>query len=150
MSDWTDDIEPIEFIVDGWCKFADLLQPNKWGKYTLVFHADDDGKTVDEIVSLANEWHVDTDSHLSTWDDLRLKSPRQPKLSAKYGVRQHEDTFVYWDSYARVRFFAYPDESYYGKVYMPLYLDALHLISNDSYSLAREEERQREWWRFLR
>ena len=149
MTDWADDIEPIEFIVDGWSKFADLLTPNKWGKYTLVFHADDD-TTVDEIISLQNEWGVDTASHLSNWDDLRLKSPRQPKLSAQYGVRQHEETFTYWDSYCRVRFYAYPDVSHYGDVYMPLYLDAVHLISNDSYALERDDERRREWWRYLR
>ena len=149
MSDWTDDIEPVEFIVDGWCKFADLLQPNKWGKYTLVFHPDDD-TTVDEIVRLTEEWGVTKSSHLSDWDDLRLKSQRMPKLSAQWGVRQHEENFVYWDSYARIRAYAYPEMSYYHDVYMSLYLDAVHLISNDPYSLAREEERRREWWRFLR
>lgn len=147
---YDDDLEPIEFIADGWAKFSDLLVPNKWDWYTLCFHPEDE-KILDQIVALHDEWGVNTNTALSNWDDLRLKTRRRPKLSASNQTRQHESQFTYWDSYCRVRFWAYPELSHHlDKVYLNLCLDAVHLISNDPFAVAREEDRIENWWKYIR
>ena len=143
------DVDPIEFVCQGTVAFTDLVEPNRWGSWGCYISPDDDTVT-EQLQALADEWNVEP-NWISDFGDLKLRAKQPPRLYAAFGVMQHETQFARWGSTARVRFYAEPNPAYHGsKCYLNLSLSDFALIANCPYSLAREEERRLEWWRFMK